>query len=245
MPTYYILEQDGKVIFKNRNSACFAEITSSDYEFSLAKDRIDWSKTKLTFLPNQTLTKDIVKKFLKKVATFGIEAKLVEVTKNEWIDKHPGTGMIRGDKLITLVEIDCSKFYSKKFLKVGIHVLRVLIEDPVLSREYVKCKTPVGLDNFQHLRIIATLYPGAHNYFGNLLYASYQKPGQSIFKGNVPFKNLKDKLEKASWHSATSSICSDYQENLFETHKLNRNTEQDHLKTLITLTRHTAKKAIK
>lgn len=244
MPTYYVLEEDDKVVFHNSNTACFADITSGYDKFGLNKEGIDWSKTKILFYANQTISQDVVEKFLKKVATFGVSGKLIELSKNEWLKKHPKSGVTKGDNLINIIEIDCSKYNTKRLLKFGIHVLRILIEDPGLARQYVNNKTPVGLDNFQHLRIIGTAYPGCHNYFGNLLCVSYTKPGFTQFKGNVPFHRLKEKLDKAPWITSTNSICSVYQSEFFPTKEVQKNSTQEHISTLIKLTRKTAKKPI-
>lgn len=187
MLTYYIIEKDGKQIFKNGCIACFADITGNDLEF--------WrDSVRLTFLCDNTLSVEQIEKFLKKVSEFGVKGTFIE-------RKILGNN----SKNSKSVYFDMLDYPNSKVAKFSLHVLRCLIEDPSLVKAYVRHRKPANIDNFQFLRIIATLYRGRHDYFGGLFGKHFK--GKNFYRTNPPFPDLKKAFEAASFYSVTDSVC--------------------------------------
>lgn len=206
MKTYYIVKKDGKVEFYNRNSACFAEIVGDSGEYSIfIHFDSRYVGSEILVQTDPSLTKQEIQTFLKKVSTFGVKASIVELTKEQWEQLHPYSEA-KGNSY--LFEIKGSDYSCPKFLKFSIHVLRSLVEDPHICKQYVSKKTPVGLDNFQFFRVISSVYPARHDYFGYITAYDYGKMDSKLFKGNYRFKEIADKIKDYPWHSVSQRVAS-------------------------------------
>jgi hypothetical protein len=210
MYTYYVLKKDGVTFFKNKNTACFAEIFSA-YNPSQCIRKIFAKKTneELEFLVSDDLEEEEVKKYLKRMSRLGIKTTYRILNKKDMIEWH---GSYRGgDKdLFILVTIKLSDYEDPKLFKLHVHALRLLIEDSRIIKKYVKSKVPVGLDCWQFLRIISSIDGDRHGFFQGVLNREYGNnlDGYTIygFQKNERLKNLIPLLADSDWDRSSTHV---------------------------------------
>lgn len=184
MDTFFIVREGTKVVFRNDNTSCFAEVIKNN--FNKCKECIwnlpdvKFNRRNLVFLVNPSLEKEEVSAFLEKVADFGVKGRIIKRF------SHPD---VKVDENDNFVKIKYSDFKSRQHLEFAIIVLRTLIEDVGVVRDFIRDNP--DLDNWRWFCYCAG---GAteHGYFPHII---------NLFSRSIlipyPKEEILDRINKA------------------------------------------------